>query len=259
MVYRAIGARKRSLPHFIIMGVQKGGTTSLYAYLDQHPDMYLSRPKEVHFFNDQYEKGLLYYRRYFPFASKGKVTGEATPDYIFHPNVPDRINRDLPGVKIIVIFRNPTMRAYSHFHMQRRVGKEPLETFEEAIEAEKERLKGEKEKMLENPEYNSVNHKKYSYVSRGMYYEQAQHMLDVFGKERVLFLKSESLLESPKEQLEKVYDFLGVAKEYPANLKKKHVGAYPAIKEDTMLYLKELYKKDQKKLTELLGPEFSWD
>lgn len=257
-MYRAIGAQKRSLPHFIIAGVQKGGTTSLYAYLDQHPEMYLSRPKEVHFFDDQFQKGMRYYRRHFPFAKSGMLTGEASPYYIFHPHAPDRINEHIPDVKIIVVFRNPIMRAYSHFHMQRRAGKEHLATFEEAIAAEGERLKGEREKMLQNAEYNSVNYKKYSYAARGMYYEQARHLLDVFGENRVLFLKSEQLLEAPREQLEKVYRFLGIAQEFPASLKKKHVGDYPAINEATMRHLKEAYREDQEKLSALLGSEFSW-
>ena len=257
-MFRAIGAQKRSLPHFIIAGVQKGGTTSLYAYLDQHPDMYLSRPKEVHFFDDQYEKGILYYKRHFPFESKKKCTGEASPYYIFHPHAPQRIKEDVPGVKIIVVFRNPIMRAYSHFHMQRRAGKEDLTTFEEAIAAEKGRLEGEKEKMLSDMSYNSVSYKRYSYAARGMYYEQAVHLIEVFGRDKVLFIKSENLLEAPRVELEKVYEFLGVRKEFPASLKKKHVGDYPAIKPETLNHLKEAYSEDQSKLTELLGDEFSW-
>lgn len=258
LVFRAFGASKRSLPHFIIAGVQKGGTTSLYAYLDQHPDMYLSRPKEVHFFDDQYEKGINYYRRHFPFESKKKQTGEASPYYIFHPHAPQRIKEHVPDAKIIVVFRNPIMRAYSHFHMQRRAGKEALETFEEAIAAEGERLKGERDKMISDPSYNSIPYKRYSYAARGMYHEQAVHLIKVFGKENVLFIKSENLLEAPKLELEKVYEFLGVPKTFPASLKKKHVGDYPSIKTETLNHLKEAYSEDQAKLTELLGDEFSW-
>jgi len=248
----------RKYPNFIIAGVQKGGTTSLFSYLDQHPSLKLSRPKEVHFFDDDYSRGMRFYKRYFPLKWHKVQTGEASPYYIFHPLVAARIKENLPNAKIIIVLRNPILRAYSHFHMQKRTGKEPLESFEAAIEAEAERLQGEEIKMIANPNYNSVNHKRFSYAARGMYFGQVKRWLRIFGKENILFIKSENLLENPEKELSKVYTFLGLKEEYPKSLQKKHVHSYPEIAEDTFNFLKSKYLGDQEKLKKLIGDEFSW-
>jgi len=258
LVLRGIGASYRSLPHFIIAGVQKGGTTSLYAYLDQHKGMKLSRPKEVHFFDVNYHKGIKYYRRYFPFRVRRLTTGEASPYYIFHPWAMKRIKQHLPEVKIIVVLRNPILRAYSHYHMQRRVHLEPLESFDEAIKAEEERLAGEKEKMLVDENYEGLNYKRFSYAERGKYYEQVRDLMEQFDRDRLLFIKSESLSENPEKELLKVYDFLGLERDLPKSMKKRHVGSYPEIDQSTMNYLQSVFKEDQEKLSKLLGNDFKW-
>jgi hypothetical protein len=258
MWLRGIGAQWRMLPHFIIAGVQKGGTTSLYAYLDQHPDMKLSRPKEVHFFDEQYHRGLAYYRRVFPFAWRGLITGEASPYYFFHPLVPQRVCESLPGVKVIVLLRNPIMRAYSHYHMQRRAGVEPLESFDEAVAAEAGRLEGEEHRILTNGNYIPLAYKRYSYVARGMYHVQAQRWIGALGREQILFVKSEHLLQDPEKELCKVYDFIGVNRVLPAMLPQKHVGEYPAMAQTTRDYLQAVFAQDQERLVQLLGPDFGW-
>lgn len=255
---RSLLSRYRKYPDFIITGVQKGGTTSLFAYLDQHPQLKLSRPKEVHFFDDNYQKGMRFYKRYFPLKWNQRKTGEASPYYIFHPHVADRIKAELPDVKIIILLRNPILRAYSHYHMQLRTGKEPLKTFEEAIAAENNRLQGELEKMKNDATYNSLAYKRYSYASRGMYYPQVKRWFDAFGRENVLVLKSELLSEQPEVELAKVYAFLGISNTPPQQMSRKHVAKYPEIKPETFDYLKELYLDDQARLVALLGEDFQW-
>lgn len=258
LFFRGLTGRLRIFPEFIIVGVQKGGTTSLFAYLDQHPDLKLSRPKEVHFFDDEYEKGMGFYKRYFPLAISGKRTGEASPYYIFHPLVADRIKRELPNTKILVVLRNPILRAYSHFQMQKRQGLEPLDTFDEAIDAENDRLQGERQKMLDGNGYNSINYKRFSYAKRGMYAEQVERWIDVFGRENIHFIKSELLNESPQDELIKVYDFLRLRQALPTNFGKKHVHSYSKIDETTFNKLREMYLEDQEKLVALLGEQFKW-
>ena len=111
--FRMITAIQRSFPDFIIIGAQMCGTTSLYDYLAKHPNVLLSYVKEIHFFDHSYNKGLLWYRSFFPLRIiKGKrMTGEASPYYIFHSHSAKRIAKTLPSVKLIVMLRNPVDRS----------------------------------------------------------------------------------------------------------------------------------------------------
>jgi hypothetical protein len=258
LFFRGLTSNFRLKPEFIIAGVQKGGTTSLFAYLDQHPSLKLSRPKEVHFFDDNYTKGMAFYRRFFPLKMLGKRTGEASPFYIFHPHVAERIKRELPECKILIVLRNPILRAYSHYQMERRQRNEPLETFEEAIEAEDERLSGEYEKLLKDENYFSVPLRNFSYAARGMYASQVKQWLDVFERSQIHFIKSENLLAQPEEELNKVYQFLELESIMPKSLSKKHVHDYPKIKKETFEKLKSKFEFDQKELVKLIGDEFKW-
>lgn len=79
-------SRFRKIPEFIIVGTQKGGTTSLYNYLKTHPKMKLHNNKEIHFFDRYYTRGMSWYKSWFPLKIYSKVTGEATPNYMFYPN-----------------------------------------------------------------------------------------------------------------------------------------------------------------------------
>ena len=105
------------LPSFLILGAQKAGTSSLYNYLRQHPSLRLPQKKEMHFFDLYYMRGLKWYARQFPafVFNRTKKTGEATPYYLFHPAVAERVATALPNVKLIALLRDPTVRAFAHF------------------------------------------------------------------------------------------------------------------------------------------------
>ncbi|HEX2282714.1 MAG TPA: sulfotransferase domain-containing protein, partial [Thermomicrobiales bacterium] len=94
-------------PDYIIVGTQKGGTTSLHRYLTAHPQVKGSRGKELHFFSWKYDRGLDWYFERFPPEGKAKVVGEASTSYLCHPEAPARVRRELPDVKSIVLLRNP--------------------------------------------------------------------------------------------------------------------------------------------------------
>src|SRR5262245_18320944 len=112
--------RKRTMgnPHFIIIGAQRCGTTSLYNYLIRQLGVIPAAMKEVHFFDLNYQKGNEWYFSQFPELGRDQITGEASPYYIFHPRVPQRIKNLLPSIKLIVLLRNPTNRAFSHYQLQ---------------------------------------------------------------------------------------------------------------------------------------------
>ncbi|HLF41664.1 MAG TPA: sulfotransferase, partial [Acidimicrobiia bacterium] len=117
----------RPLPEFLIIGAQRCGTTSLYKYLAEHSQFRSAtlKTKGVHFFDTRYDKGMAWYRAHFPSAlyrswfrarhGADLVTGEASPYYLFHPQVPYRLAEHVPAVKLIVMLRDPIERTYSQW------------------------------------------------------------------------------------------------------------------------------------------------
>jgi len=104
-----------SVPNFLGIGVQRGGTTWLYEKLKQHSQVcFPKHRKEVHYFDRYYERGKSWYKDIFKHC-KGNCKGEITPDYFHEDECPERIYRLIPDVKIILVLRNPIDRAYSHF------------------------------------------------------------------------------------------------------------------------------------------------
>src|SRR5947208_1771215 len=131
----------RADPNFIIIGAQRGGTTSLQAWLGSHDEVVRARGKELHYFDLYYERGRGWYREHFPYRFRlhGRLTGEATPSLLYYPPAVERVARDLPKVKLVALLRNPADRAWSHWWLVRSKGEEPLE-FADAIASEAERL-----------------------------------------------------------------------------------------------------------------------
>lgn len=197
------------MPDFLIIGAQKCGTTSLYEYLTQHPQIVSATRKEVHFFDLNYALGLEWYKSKLGEVDQlNSICGEASPYYIFHPQVPQRVYQHFPQVKLIVLLRNPVDRAISHYyHELNRLKAETL-PIEEAIDREPKRLQGELEKLETDPNYYSYNHQHYTYLSRGLYLEQLQRWMALFPREQFLILSSEEFWEKPDRTLAEVLNFL---------------------------------------------------
>ena len=218
--FRYLTGPIRTKPDFIIIGAQRSGTTSLYNYIIKHPHVNEALRKEIYFFDNNFNRGVNYYKAFFPtlvykyifkwLYKRDLITGEATTGYHYHPHVPKRVFSILPNVKIIMLLRNPTDRAYSHYWYRRKGHKEHL-SFEEAIEKEPERLKGEINKMLEDENYVSKNVQLHSYLLRGIYIEQIKNWRKYFRKEQMLIIKSEDLFKNPPEILSEVFKFLGLS------------------------------------------------
>ena len=187
------------LPDFVVVGAMRSGTTSLARYLGAHPQICMATTKEVHFFDHNYEKGVGWYSQNFDPSPAHKRLGEATPGYLFHPKVPHRMAKVIPGSKLIALLRNPVDRAYSHYWQKRSYGTEPL-SFEAAIEAEPERLSmGERPRIL------------YSYLSQGRYLEQLTNFVGPFKKERVGVFLFEDLRSDPVTTFHRICQFIGVS------------------------------------------------
>ncbi len=255
---RIASAPWRKLPDFLIIGAQKGGTSSLFYYLSQHPQVLPAAQKEVHYFDMHYRKGPWWYRSFFPYKDTGKMTGEASPCYLFHPTTPERVRRLLPGVRLIVLLRDPVRRAYSQYQMMRLWGFESLPTFAEAIRAEERRLHGEFEKMRTRKYYRSFAYENFGYLARSRYSQQLDRWLQYFPREQFLVLRSEAFFEAPATTLARVYDFLGLQHYRPKDLCAQHVGDYPPLGDEEQSFLHGFFDAERDQLQRWLGEEQNW-
>jgi hypothetical protein len=251
----------RVLHNFVIIGAMKGGTTSMFQYLAQHPHVHPPFRKEIKFFDIHYAKGLGWYRAHFPSWIKmrnGAVTGEATPYYLFHPLAAERMAKVLPKAKLIIMLRNPVDRTYSHFSHIKRVGREPL-SFEDALAAEADRLVGETDRIVADPNYSTFMHGHYSYLARSRYAEQLPRWLEGFPREQMLILPSEEQTNSPAAAYQKALAFLGLNDWFPGQFNVFKQGSYEKMPDDTRKRLVEYFRPYNQQLYDLLGMKFDWD
>jgi hypothetical protein len=195
-------------PNFLIVGTQKGGTTSLFNYLKMHPKIKMPNTKEIHYFTFMFSKGDDWYRSNFPKLEDGEITGEASPYYMFYERYLRRIYDYNRNMKIIVLLRNPIYRALSHYKMMCSYNMEKL-SFSEAILKEEERIYH----LIENEvEYDKPDSdlRSYSYKERGIYHKQIRNILNIFPAKNVLIIKSEDMFKYPNNILKYVFEFLGV-------------------------------------------------
>lgn len=260
--YRQLTAPLRGLPSALIIGAQRSGTTSLFNYLVQHPDVLPPIGKEIHYFDFNYARGVKYYRGRFPYSHRlrrGALTLDATPYYLAHPLVPERAARLLPQVKLIAVLRNPVDRALSHYQHEIREGRETL-SFAEAIEKESERLAGEEERLRNEPGYYSWNHRRFSYLRRGLYMEQLRRWLQYFPRSQLLVLQSEWLFRDPPAAMATVQRFLGLRdyrlERYDDSYQR---GSYQrAMAEELRSRLIAYFEPHNRELFQWLGEEFDW-
>lgn len=247
-------------PDFIIIGAQKGGTTSLYNYLTQHPQIAHATQKEVHYFDLNFDKGADWYYSQFPQPKSGEnlLTGEASPYYICHPQVPGRVHDFSPKIKIIALLRNPVERAISHYYYYIKIGYESL-SLENAIASEPERLKGEIEKLLANPNYQSYEYQHHSYLTRGIYADQLPAWMKLFPKEQILIIKSEDLYTNPSATVNTVLEFLDLPAQQLETYGKHNSNEYPPISEAVYQQLRAYFRSHNQRLAELCDRDFGWD
>jgi hypothetical protein len=176
------------LPNLLVIGAAKCGTTSLHEYLDLHPEVAMSREKELDFFVEEksWGRGVEWYERQFAAAP---VRGESSPSYTAHPRyrgVPERIRRVVPEAKLVYLVRDPIDRILSHFAHRQVVRPGALE---DAF-ADPGRREG--------------------LVAPSRYWLQLEQYLERFPAERILVVDSDELRARRVETLERVFAFLGV-------------------------------------------------
>jgi hypothetical protein len=238
-------------PEFIIIGAQKGGTTTLHRYLTDHPDVSEALRKEIHYFSWSYSNGMLWYLSHFPEPDGFRLVGEASTSYIHDPEVPDRIRQAIPAVKLIALLRNPIDRAYSQYQMNVRKKFEEL-SFEDAIAQEPERLRSA-------PSRSSTLWRYSSYLARGRYAEQLERWFAVFPREQLLILQSETFFAQPEIGLAQTLAFLDLRSWHPADFDVYNSGAYTDMHPETRARLVAYFAPHNQRLYELLGQDFGWD
>jgi hypothetical protein len=259
--YRKLTGWEGRLPDFIIIGAQKGGTTYLYDELVKHPCIAPALVKEVGYFDMNMGKGVDWYKSFFtasPNSADAFITGEASPDYLFHPSAPHRVAQLLPRVKLIALLRNPIKRAHSHYHHEVRLGFETM-SFREALAVEEARTVGEKEKMVADKDYYSHNYMHFSYRARGVYVNQLRAWFAHFPREQLLVLRSEDFYKSTPEVIEQVCEFLELPATDILTRAQPRTASYSALDENIRNELRVFFEPYNRELYRLLNRDFGWE
>jgi hypothetical protein len=207
-----------------VCGVQKGGTTSLYAHLCEHPALSAPSQKELHFFDDESTDWTApNYGRietFFPADDRGRLRFEATPISSFWPPSIERIQKYNPAAKLILLFRDPFERAWSQWCMEYARNDESL-PFAEAIRGGRRRLDGLSPLAPER--------RVYTYLERGLYADQVRRILTHFPRQQVLFLRSLDLLDNHIATLTRVSEFLRISPFRDTGPKREHLRPVVAV------------------------------
>ena len=197
-----------TLPNLIIVGSRKSGTTSLHGYLGQHPDVFMSKPAELHFFDRtaNWAKGVEWYASFFENAGDAKIRGEKTPMYSTYPHhvgIPARVKSVVPDAKLIYVMRDPIARIRSQYVAAVVLGVE-TKPFERAV--------------IRSPDYADLSR----------YAMQIEQWLKQFDRDQLLLLTSEQLWHDHEETMADVFRFLDVDPDFvpeavPANVTRSKV------------------------------------
>jgi hypothetical protein len=255
------------LPDFIIIGGQRCGTTSFYSLLSGHRGVLAAAGKELHFFDLNWHRGVSWYRSHFPLSRQmaaaevglgfRPLTGEATPYYLFHPQVPARVASVTPRAKLLVLLRDPVDRAYSHYEWMRKHQFETL-PFMEALEREGERIDTEAARIASDPSYNSFAHRNFSYLARGRYAEQLERWLALFPRDQILVLRSEDFFSKTEETVLEALDFLDLPLEFGQGRREWGQRYTEALSPHDRDFLIDYYREPNKSLYDMLGRDLRW-
>lgn len=262
--------KRHSLPDFLIVGAMKCGTTSLFNYLIDHPGVIPPRKKEVHYFHSPRNRkyGDNWYRAHFPSQSAIRklsrqlgyraITGEATPAMVSNLYALSA-GALLPDAKLIMILRNPTDRAYSHYqHQRRRFLNENL-PFWEALQAEDARIAHDIDLNNTEPDKVSSAIKRFSYKHRGKYIDQIHRWLSYYPREQLLILNYQDLKVAPDQLFEQVCRFLELPDHKFNTDQRFNVGGYKDPMDDRCKqYLDDYFRPYNRRLFDFLGEDWGW-
>jgi hypothetical protein len=259
------------LPTFLIIGANRAGTSSLYQYLKQHPEIFMSPVKEPRFFTAQVARAwtadhpdepapwrhepiddLLAYEGLFEAATSEQERGEASTNYLHDPEAPRLIKEAIPNVKLVAILRDPSERAFSAFRMKVQNGLEPVTDFEQALAAER------------------AGGTWRTYLGLGFYAAQVERYLDLFAAEQIKIHLFEDFRASPGDVLKNILRFLEVDDSFVPDLSVRYNAAgrpyesavtdshtEAVMEPNTRKELTELYRRDVVQLQDLIQRDLS--
>jgi capsular polysaccharide biosynthesis protein/Tfp pilus assembly protein PilF len=238
-------------PQFIILGAPRCGTTSLYNYINEHPNVLPCADKELHFFTKEYKWGLDWYLANFPQVSQkmGFVTGEASPTYLYS-NIQEKVKTHFPSIKLIAILRNPIDRAKSYYSLQVRHRLEKY-SFEEKVLLEIEEFERTKEDELCYVD-------DYSLLGQGLYAYQLKKWFEFFPREQFLILKSEDFYSQTNETMNQVFQFLDLPSYQRSNYVQHNASSYTSISDELRRKISDFFRPHNQNLETLLGIELNW-
>lgn len=260
--------KRRLKPSFLIIGTQKGGTSSLFKYLSQHRDLISPANKEIHYFSSDtnYVLGDSWYHKQFPKSSmfsRTKITYEATPAYLFCDSCPERIFKYNKNMKLIVMLRDPIDRAYSAWNMFKNFKTDPvhyklaeLRSFEKAICDEMLKINSEETILSENclDDYN--------YIKRWIYVQQLKRYFDVFQKNQILIIEKSDIENNLEWTLNSISEYIGISHFDFSNFTqtRSNVGRYSqdTIPLSVSMELSQFYNKYNNELFDLLQTKYDW-
>jgi hypothetical protein len=261
-------SNRDSYPNFIILGAAKAGTTALYHYLKQHPDIYMSPLKETNYFalagealdfcgpgDADYVNCMSIttpeaYRAQFDGVQGEKAVGEASPLYLYNPRAAQRIKDAVPDTKLLAILRNPVDRAYSAFLHLVRDNRETTRDFATALSLENERIEANFEHI-------------WHYISMGRYYEQVKRYYDRFDGEQIKVSLYVDLRTEPQRVLRETFEFLGLDSNFAPDTQTRYNEASlpldqrPPLLTEVRQRLQNELRDDILKLQDLIGRDLS--
>lgn len=240
------GGKLIAKPQFMILGKRKCGTTSLYRYLTRHPRIAPALKKELRFFDIHYDRGLQWYLAQFPPIGNRPelITGEASVEYIDSALVAERIQREFPHTRFIVLLRDPVERTVSHYLMNVRLG---LETG------------GMEETLLDGVCTPSGNTQPNSYVDVSIYVKMLRVWMAMFPREQFLIISSEQLFAAPDRVTRQVFEFLGQAPFDSTNFQVENKGKPAVVDPALRQALREYFRPHNLELEEFLDMRFGWN
>lgn len=245
-IFRLTTSSFRSKPIFLIVGVQKSGTSIVYDYICQHPKIKRSYGKKIERIFGKYTEEIVYHASNYPILKNDEITGDVRQDYSFQPNAVKSLKKILPNVIPIFILRDPVQRTISHYNMNKRANNETL-SLEKALEVEDERISGEWEKIESNPNHNRRALWNYSYKAKSIYVNYIPEWLEIFPD--TLVIKFEEFLEDPQKILSNIFSLLKLD-DYKINIEPYKYKNYKNK------VLEDFFSPFNNKLNDILGRKF---
>ena len=258
--FKGITAAQRKLPDFLVIGGKRCGTTTLFEFLRQH--QMIAEPVIDHmgFFDDNYSIGINYYKSFFPIKTEEtakKLDYDVTTSYLTSPFVAERVAKEIPNVKIIVLLRNPTSRAWSDYNASQKKDASE-EEFQTYIDDELQELEASdfEEKVSKN-DYN-MSEPFSNFIKKGLYAVYLKKWLKLFPRKNFLFISTESFSKDENKVFKQIFDFLGLSNFEIHKLQRMSKGNYEKLNPKIKNKLDLFFAPHNDELFKLINEKYDW-